>query len=460
MVANMSAPNNITVSKEQKKEIQVSYGEHYSNSLVKFTIAGGLDVIERDRKDVKFVDGCTGKDYFDAFGSAGCFNVGRANKHIISAIEVASNQFDMGSSQLISRQKINFAKKLTSLSPGDLNRVLFAAGGGEAIDASLKLAKAATGKDEVIIMKLAYHGHSGFSVSASGKQHYKKLFEPLIPGFKMADFNNLESVKNLVSHKTAAIILEPVMGEGGIHVATNQFLRGLRKVCDEKGIVLIFDEIQSGLARTGKLFSSEHSGVVPDIMVLAKSIGGGLYANAAIVYRDIELLTRYVDKNPEFHSSCGGGSDIGCYVSEKVLDFLVDNNISENARVQGDFIKQELMKLANDNPLLIKEVRGIGMMLAIEYNYQFLGGVMAKTLADNGVFAAYSGNAPQVMRFMLAPTITREEAGEFILRVQKALNALTLISKFMIPLSKLPFIRKIMNDEWAMARAATVFVRV
>jgi len=452
MVDDMPETTSTTLSENEKSEILNSYGRHYSDTIVQYLKAGNLDLIERQRSGVKFSDACTGKDYIDAFGSAGCFNVGRSNQAIIDALEQVSSAGDMGTSQLLSRHKIEFAKKLVSHSPGDLNRVLLSGGGGEAVDSALKLAKAATSRNEVVIMKLAYHGHSGFSVSASGKANYKDPFEPLIPGFKMADFNDLSSVQALASHKTAAIILEPLMGEGGVHAATDEFLQGVRKLCDEKGIVLIFDEIQCGFARTGKLWYSQHSGVVPDIMILAKSMSGGLFPNAAIVYRDIELLTQYVDKNPGFHSSCGGGSDIGCYVSGKVIDFLVENNVAGNARVQGDVIKQGLMQLASENPNLIKEVRGVGMMLAIEYRYRFLGGVMAKTLADNGVFAAYSGNAPQVMRFMLAPTITRQEAEEFLVRVRKAVDALIFLSKFMIPFSKLPFVGRLLDNEAAMAR--------
>jgi putrescine aminotransferase len=452
MVDDMPETTNAILSANEKKDILDGYGKHYSNTVVQYLKAGNLDLIEVQRSGVKFVDACSGKDYFDAFGSAGCFNVGRSNQDIVDALQEVSSTGDMGSSQLLSRHKIEFARKLVTHCPGDLNRVLLSAGGGEAVDSALKLAKAATGRDEVVIMKLAYHGHSGFSVSASGKEHYKDPFEPLLPGFNMANFNDLSSVQALASHKTAAIILEPLMGEGGIHAATDEFLKGVRKLCDELGIVLIFDEIQSGFARTGKLWFCQHSGVVPDIMVLAKSMSGGLYPNAAIVYRDIELLTQYVDKNPDFHSSCGGGSDIGCYVSGQVIDFLVENNVAENARIQGDIIMQGLIQLANEHPNLIKEVRGVGMMLAIEYKYKFLGGVMAKTLADNGVFAAYSGNAPQVMRFMLAPTITRQEAEAFLIRVRIAVDELKFLSKFMIPFSRLPLIGRLLDNEAAMAR--------
>jgi acetylornithine/succinyldiaminopimelate/putrescine aminotransferase len=205
----------------------------------------------------------------------------------------------------------------------------------------MKLAKGATAAMKLLPWSRRITGMKG-SVFGNGKDYYKELFLPLMPGFKLAPFNDLEAVKALASKRTAAIVLEPVQGEGGIHVAKKEYMLGLRKLCDELGIMLVFDEVQTGIGRTGKLWCSEHYGVVPDIMFLAKSISGGLYPNGAVVYRDIKLLSDYVDKNPTFHAALSGGTDLACIVSSRVLDFIIDNKISDNAAVAGKRFKEGL----------------------------------------------------------------------------------------------------------------------
>ncbi len=361
-------------------------------------------------------------------------------------LEAALLDYDMGSSGLLSEPTVEFAEKLARVSPGDMNRVVFCGTGADACACAIKLAKGATGRNEIITMVKAYHGHEGFSLSGNGKDYYKELFLPLMPGFKLAPFNDLEAVKRLASRNTAAIVLEPVQGEGGIHVATKEYILGLRKLCDELGIMLIFDEVQTGIGRTGKLWCSEHYGIVPDIMFLAKSISGGLYPNGAIVYRDIELLTNYVDKNPMFHAALSGGTDLACIVSGKVLDFIIGNKISENAAATGKRFKEGLEKLWRDNPKLIKEVRGLGLMIGMEYNYEFVGALMAECLAANGIWAAYSGNAPQVMRFQLPITVTMDEVEDLLRRINQSVKDMRKYLIPLLPLAKVPLFRKLLDN--------------
>jgi acetylornithine/succinyldiaminopimelate/putrescine aminotransferase len=187
-------------------------------------------------------------------------------------------------------------------------------------------------------------------------------------------------------------------------------------------------------------------------MVLAKSIGGGMVPNAAIVYRDIERLTGYVDNNPSFHASCGGGTDIGCLIGMKVLDYIVENKIPENAARQGARIKDALTEVMRKHPKLIKEVRGIGMMLAIEYRYKFMGSLMSDCLSMSGMFAAYSGNAPQVMRFMLAPTMTDTEVDEALDSIHRAVKRMKQQGGFLAMMSKIPPVGKLLDDDKFMIR--------
>jgi acetylornithine/succinyldiaminopimelate/putrescine aminotransferase len=434
------------LSKKRAKEIFKQFGDHVSKGQIRYLSAGHLDMLERNRHDTKFSDAATGKTYFDGFSSAGSFNTGRRNTRIVEALCNTLHEYDMGTPLLLSRSKIEFARKLVDLAPGDLNKVVFTGSGADSIEAAIKLAKGATGREEIISMDKAYHGHSGFSLSAGGKDYYKALFQPLMPGFRLAPFGDLEAIRQLASMKTAAILIEPIQGEGGIHVATNLYLQGLRQLCDDLGIVLIFDEIQTGFGRTGRIWFSEYSGVVPDVMALAKSIGGGVYPNGAIVYRDIPKLTEFVNENPFFHTSSGGGSNIGCRVSTEVIDELLEKQLWKNAEKMGECLKNGLTEIMLQHPEAILEVRGKGLMIGIEYRHEFMGMLMADSLSKSHIFAAYSGNAPQVMRFMLPLTVTEEEIDEFLKRFRKAMTIQGYFLFILLPLIKIPIFRKWVND--------------
>ena len=434
---------------KQKTEIEATYGQYISKGQVKYLKAGHLDVFESDRRGVGFTDPVSGRRIIDGFTSAGCFNVGRQNPEVLQALFDAMPDADMGTFGMVSEAKVALAKKLVELAPGDLNRILFCGGGGEAVDGAIKLARAATGRSEIMSTIKAYHGHTGFALAANGKEHYRHLFEPLIPEFRFTPFNNLEAVKKAASEKTAAIIVEPIQGEAGIFVGDPDYLCGLRELCDEVGALLIFDEIQTGFCRTGKMFAAEHSGVVPDILTLAKSLGGGLFPNAAVLYRDIDRLTDYVEKNPHFHPSVTGGSDLGCAVSLAVIKYLEEHRLWENAEKMGGRLRDALLELKADNPKIIKEVRGLGLMIGIEYIHEFMGPMMSDALAQNGVFAAYSGNAPQVMRFMVPVVVNDEEMDKVIKAIRAAVKTMKTILPLALPAAKIPGVLKMLNNEKA-----------
>ncbi len=441
----MNAASPETISKRDRDQIFEMFGKHISKGQIRYLSAGHLDILEGERNGIRFHESRSGRAFIDGFSSAGCFNVGRCNRQIIQALETALDDYDMGTYGMLSAPKIELAKKLVAVAPGDLNRVLLCGTGADAIEGALKLARGATGRNEIISMTKAYHGHSGMSLSANGKDYYKELFQPLMPGFRFAPFGDLAAIGQMVSQHTAGIILEPIQGEGGIHVAADNYLNGLREICDQYGIMLIFDEIQTGFGRTGKLWASDHSRVVPDIMVLAKSFGGGLYPNAAILYRDSSVLTNFVDQNPEFHTSLGGGSDLGCIVSSSVIDYIVENKIWENVAKMGERFLGGLRRLRDENSDIIWEVRGRGMMVGVEYKQEFMGILMADCLASNGMFAAYSGNAPQVMRFQLPTAATEQDIDEILTIIRKAIRLMKLYLIALGPLSKIPFIRDMLN---------------
>ncbi len=444
---NKRFPGPGVMGRDKKNIIVNLFSRHINRGQVKYLKAGHLDIIETERKGVRFIDPENGREMIDCFSSAGCFNVGRGNPEIIKALDEALDMLDMGNQSMVSPYKVALAEALVQIAPGDLNHVIFVSGGGDAVDGALKLARGSTGRSGVISTVKAYHGHTGFALSANGKAHYRSYCEPLMPDFHFVPLNDLTKVEEAANESIAAVIVEPVQGEAGIFIAEDDYLRGLRSICDRYGIVLIFDEIQTGFCRTGRIFAAEHSGVVPDIMVVAKSLGGGIYPNGAIIYRDRDILVNYINKNPDFHTSVSGGTDLGCYVSLKVLDFIQKEKLWENAREKGELLKKALERLRSDNPEIIREVRGRGLMLGLEYIHEFMGPMMSDALARNGVFAAYSGNAPQVMRFMIPLVAGEKDIRDLISAIEKAVDSMKTLLPFAIPAARVPFILRLLNNE-------------
>jgi len=357
----------------------------------------GLDIIEGKREGAAVWD-ITGKKYIDCITSAGSFNVGRRNPEVVNALKTALDDYDIGGFLMCSRQKAELAKKLAEITPDDLQYVMYGCGGGEANDFAIKLARGFTMNSDIISTVKAYHGHTGFSLAAIGRDEYKKPFYPMVPGFAHVPFNDLDAAKAAVTDKTAAIMIEPVQGEGGIYPASDDYMKGLRDLCDENDILLIFDEIQTGFGRTGKMFCCEHSGVVPDIMTVAKSLSGALYPISATIYR--EELNDFVMTHAFTHLSTFGGSDLGCIVGLAVIDYLTKNKVPDHAAKMGERFQQGFDEFLKKYPELLLEVRRKGLMMGLQYTNDSIGPRMSFQLAERGVMAIYTGNEPSVMRLM------------------------------------------------------------
>jgi len=373
--------------------------------------AAGLDIIEHKREGVKVWD-ITGEKYIDCQTGSGIMNVGRRNPDIVEALKKALDTYDIGVFLLCSKPKADLAKKLAEITPGDLKCTIFGVGGGEANDAAIKIARGFTMKKEIIYTQRAYHGHTGFSLSAIGRDAYKEPFEPLMPGFIMVPFGDIEAIKKAITADTAAIILEPIQGEGGINIPPDDYLPQVRKLCDDHEILLILDEIQTGFARTGKMFASEHWGVVPDIMTVAKSLGGGIYPISATIFK--EEIQDFFIPHPFIHLSTFGGSDLGCIVGMAVIDYIQKHDLAGHAEKMGIRFRTGLDALLKDYPSLLLEVRQSGLMIGLQYTNESIGPRMTKKLAERGVIAIYTGNDPSICRLMPPLVITPEEV-DFVL---------------------------------------------
>jgi len=418
----MSEPQDREAMAAAKKAALEVFSGHVNPQKARMLKSAGLDILEGRREGACVWD-LTGEKYVDCISSAGSFNVGRHNPEIVRALREALDDHDMGSFFLCHGPQAKLAEKLAQLTPGDLQYTMFGCGGGEANDFAIKLARGFSMKTEVISTDKAYHGHTGFSLSAIGRDAYKKPFEPLMPGFKRVPFNDMAAMESAVSPDTAAVILEPVLGEGGIHPAEHDYLLGVRELCDRNEALLILDEIQTGLGRTGKMFCAEHSGVVPDILTLGKSLGGGLYPISATVYR--EELGDFLVTHPFVHLSTFGGSDLGCTVALAAIEFVIRNRLPEHAAAMGERFQSGFDELGTRYPDLLLESRRKGLMMGLQFTNPSIGPRMSYQLARNGVLALYSGNEPSVMRLM-PPLVIRPEEVDFVLAaLDRSLAALS-----------------------------------
>ncbi|MBN1384532.1 MAG: aspartate aminotransferase family protein [Elusimicrobia bacterium] len=303
-----------------------------------------------------------GKRYLDFLSGISVASSGHCNPRIVKAIKRQSEKMIHVSNLYYTKPQIEVAKMLSEISlPG--SRVFFSNSGAEANECAIKLArKSSNGKYEIVAFKNSFHGRTIATLSATGQKKFHKGFEPLLKGFRFAEFNNLESVKKQINRKTCAVMIEPVQGESGVHPASKDFLKGLKKLCKKNNLLLIFDEIQCGLGRTGKIFAYKNYGVEPDILTLAKSLGGGLPVAATIAKSNIAKALGYGS-----HGSTFGGNPVCCAAVIEVLKTVNNKKLLRNIEENGKYFILQLKNLQKKYKI-IKEIRGIGLMIGIELN--------------------------------------------------------------------------------------------
>jgi putrescine aminotransferase len=395
----------------EKKDILDTFAKYVNPQKIRVLHSAGLDILETQRQGVWVTD-VDGRRFLDCFTSAGSFNIGRRHPKIIEALRYGADHFDHGNFLLASEQKALLAQELALVTPGDLNCFMYGTGGGEAVDFAIKLARGTTGRKKIVSMRLGYHGHTGFALSAAGRSVYRDPFEPLMPGFEIITFGDFKEAERVIDDQTAGVIVEPIQGEGGIVVPPADYLKALRELCTKTKALLIIDEIQTGLGRTGKWFAQEHFGVVGDIMCIAKSLGGSVVSISVTAFN--EELREFLIPNPFIHLSTFGGSDLACYVARNVLKIIKEENLIEHSEKMGKLLQQGLLDLKAKFPDEIQEVRGINLMAGLKFSDDSFGPRMSYNLANHGVLAIYTGNEPSVMRIMPPIVITKEEV-EFLI---------------------------------------------
>ncbi|MEK6870360.1 MAG: acetylornithine/succinylornithine family transaminase [Thermoproteota archaeon] len=340
-----------------------------------------------------------GKEYIDCMGGYGVAIVGHQNKRVVKAIKEQVDKIITVHSSLYNKTREEFLKTLISLAPKGLTQVHLNNSGAEAIEAAIKFARKFTGKKGMVAMKGSYHGKTLGALSLTFNPKYKKAFEPLVEKVSFASFGDIESLRSTIDEDTAFVILEPIQGESGIIVAPDGFLQEVRKVCDEKGILLIFDEIQAGLGRTGRLWACDHWNTAPDILCLAKGIAGGVPMGATLVRPDI-----LASMSKGEHSSTFGGNPLSCAAGIATLHALTQDGLIENSEKMGKLFREGLEKL-KEKHTIIREIRGKGLMIGVELKFEVKDVLM--NLMKEGVLMLYSGR--NILRILPPLVITKED---------------------------------------------------
>lgn len=377
------------------------------NTKYEFDVYPKRDVVLVKGKGAKLWDD-KGNEYIDCAAGIGVANIGHANEKVAEAIYKQALTLVTCPNTFYNDTKALFLEKLMSIVPKNLNKAYLCSSGTEAMEAAIKFSRFVTKKTDFIATVKGFHGRTLGALSATYKEEYRDGFYPLVPGFSHVPFNDFEKMAEAVTDKTAGIIFEVVQGEGGINIGSKEYFQKVRKLCTEKSIILIVDEIQSGFCRTGKMFACEHFGIEPDILTLAKSIAGGFPVGVTVCSPKITLP---VGK----HGTTFGGNPLACAAAIASISFMLEENLAAQAEEKGNYFTGLLKK---ENLSKVVEIRNLGLMVGIEINEK-VQPILAELLKEKLV-ALPAGMS--VIRLLPPLVISKEElkkAAEILIKILK-----------------------------------------
>lgn len=339
-----------------------------------------------------------GKEYIDCMGGYGVAIIGHCNKDVIDAITLQINKLMVCHMSTYNNSRLQFLSKLKSIAPDNLSKIFFSNSGAESIEAALKFARKFSQKTGVVSMYGGYHGKTFGALSVTYNSKYRKSFSPLLEGVKFVPFGDISSLAEALDESIGTVIIEPIQGESGIIMPPEGYVKAVREVCTEKKLVLIFDEIQTGLGRTGKMWAGENWSAVPDIMCIAKGIASGIPTGVTFVKEEIANCMNLGE-----HSSTFAGNPIACSAGIATIDTIIKEDLVTKASDTGTYFKKKLIELKDKHPI-IRDVRGLGMMLALESRFDVRNILMDGI--KNGLLMLYSGRT--VIR-LLPPLVMKKE---------------------------------------------------
>lgn len=371
------------------------YEQYINPSIAKLFRFMGLAAIEWEASG-DIIRDSSGKEYIDCLGGYGVFSLGHRHPEIISAVKKQLDLMPMSSKVLLNKPMADLAALMAEITPGNLQYSFFGNSGTEAVEGALKLARAHTGRHNIISTTNSFHGKTLGALSATGRELFRTPFQPLLPGVRHVPFNDINAIHNIMDDSIAAVILEPIQGEGGIIVPSADYLPAVREICSKAGALLICDEVQTGLGRTGAMFAVDHCGVIPDIICTAKALGGGVMPIGAFT-ASAPLWEQYVT-SPFLHTSTFGGNPLACAAAIATIQVIKSENLVDKAAQSGNYLIHGLRKIAAEFPEVITEVRGRGLMIGLDLAKEGVGGFLISELIAGGVLVAYTLNNPKVIR--------------------------------------------------------------
>ncbi len=339
-----------------------------------------------------------GKEYIDCMGGYGVAIIGHCNKDVIKAITLQMNKLMVCHMSTYNDSRLQFLSKLNSIAPENLSRIFFSNSGAESIEAALKFSRKFSQKGGIISMYGGYHGKTFGALSVTYNSKYRKSFNPLLEGIKFVPFGDISSLIDAIDESIGTVILEPIQGESGIIMPPDGYVKAVREICTEKKLVLIFDEIQTGLGRTGKMWAGQNWTTAPDIMCIAKGIASGIPTGVTFVKDEIAKCMNLGE-----HSSTFAGNPITCSAGSATIDTIIKEDLVTKASDTGTYFKKNLIELKEKHPI-IRDVRGMGMMLALESRFDIRDILMDGI--RNGLLMLYSGRT--IIR-LLPPLVMKKE---------------------------------------------------
>jgi putrescine aminotransferase len=371
-----------------------------------------------------FGEGCIlrdvhGREFIDCLGGFGIFALGHRHPKIINAIKQQMDRMALHSQWMLNPRSADAARRLAEITPGDLRKTFWCSTGTESVEGALKLARLYTGKPKFISTINSFHGKTMGSLSVTGRDLFRKPFLPLLEA-AFVPYGDADAIKKAIDDKTAAVILEPIQGEGGVIVPPDDYLPAVRRVCSERGVLLILDEVQTGLGRTGKMFGCNHTGVVPDIMCVGKAISGGVIPCAA--FHTTDKIFSSFHPQPFYHTSTFGANPMATTAAATTIQTLQEENLVERCAEMGQYFMAGLKELHQRFPEIIHDVRGRGLLIGVEIVDANVGESLAQRMFDRNVLIAYTLNKPEVIRIEPPFVITRELIDTALNRLEDSLK--------------------------------------
>lgn len=407
-----------------KQNVKTLYRNHVSSAKTEFFEKNDIDFVMGSRSGPWLWDLDGKKRLYDLHCNGGVFNLGHRNPKLIEILKKSLDEVDIGNHHLLSRDRADLAALISDLMPGDLNYTVFGVSGGEAVDLALKVARGFTGNTQIISASGGYHGHTGLAIAA-GDSKYRESFGPFAPGFTQVPFGDIIALKKACSQDTAAVILETIPATAGIVIPKIEYFREVRAFCDEKNIILILDEVQTGLGRTGKLWAFEHFDIIPDIVVLGKGLSGGVYPLSATVFRTPLESVFFAD--PFKHISTFGGADLGCRIGKKVLEISSGNEFLKQVNKLSRLFKTGMKTLMAEHAKYFTGIRCLGLMMGLELKNEHAGPLLTKTAFEEGLLIVFANNNPAVCQFLPPLIIPAGDVIKILKKLGKALSAAEIL---------------------------------